>query len=291
MERGDTELDGLGPSGPIGGVPVDCGHMLMPTLTFRSLCSGLGQLLWPVALALVLGAGLSNSGCTGARDARFDAAVAREQPPADFQLGITVQAPLSTLGARAIITPARDGQPSTQTFVSNTPYGQRGVAIIPLSHRPARYVFEADWILRSAIGYGARESNFPTQTRQLTANDVQSIWTMLQGSGLLDPNHPDIVSSAPEPEEAIGRTAYIVSYQVAGLRRTLVVDAGLATPLVPTTSTSSTTPASSPTSASADATSRGKAPTDASVSVPEPDPAAEPVRELIERFASLSWQS
>lgn len=235
-----------------------------------------------MTMALLAAIAVALPACSSARDARFAAAIERDQPPADFQLGITVQAPQSRLGARAIITPARDGQPATQTFVSNTPYGQRGVAAIPVSHRPARYVFEADWVLRSAVGYGARESNFPTQTRQLNAEQIQQLWTMLQSSGLLDAHHPAIVSTAPEPEEGMGRTAYILSYQVAGLRRTLVIDAGLP----PSGESATATPSSE---------SQPDKPESQAASGATPQAATEPdadaVRSLINTLARWSWQS
>lgn len=252
--------------------------LAMPTHTISLPFTHIRLVLLLVS-AGVLAAACLASGCASARDARFNDAIARETPPADFQLGVTVQAPLTRLGARAVITPARDGRPATQTFVSNTPYGQRGVAAIPVSHRPARYVFEADWILRAAIGYGARETTFPPQTRQLTQAEIAELWSTLRASGLLDPEHPAIVSAPPEPEEIIGRTQYVVSYQVAGLRRTLVVDAGLP----PAASPSSETGAPAATSAAG------------TPSPPPPPPAAdadaEAVRTLIQRLAALAWQS
>ncbi|MBX3386322.1 MAG: hypothetical protein KF768_07110 [Phycisphaeraceae bacterium] len=229
--------------------------------------TALPRALAPLAAAIALTLALLSAapGCASAAAARFDAAAQRETPPPDFQLGLTVQAPLSRLGARAVITPARDGQPATQTFVTNTPYGQRGVANIPLSHRPARFVIEADWILRAAVGYGASETVFPPNTRQLNASDISALWSALRDAGLLDPDHPAIVSAPPEPEQAFGRTHYVLSYQVAGVRRTLVFDAGLpptASPPSPTTTAASTV-----------------------------DPDAQAVRGVLEQLAALAWQS
>lgn len=61
--------------------------------------------------------------------------------------------------------------------------------------RPARYIVEADWLLRAALGPGARESTFPTGTRQLTREDVEGLWRTLRGGGLLRIDHPARVGS------------------------------------------------------------------------------------------------
>lgn len=56
----------------------------------------------------------------------------------------------------------------------------------PRPQRPARYIVEPDGILRAAIGPGATPRVYPGQTRQLDAGQVQRLWRLAVGTGLLD---------------------------------------------------------------------------------------------------------
>jgi len=144
--------------------------------------------------------------CGQSREARTEAALLADHPPGDFWLGVTVLRPIP-LGA---IINART-EPANST--------------IP---RPARYVVEADAILRVAVGYGATEKTFPPETRQLTAQEFADIWQTLRASALVDPDHPGRTGKLPELEEfsrdTQGRGGYSVSFCIAGDRRILAID-------------------------------------------------------------------
>lgn len=144
--------------------------------------------------------------CGQSREARTESALLADNPPADFWLGVTVLRPVP-LGA---IINARTEPPNST---------------IP---RPARYIVEADAILRVAIGYGATEKTFPPETRQLTPQQLADIWQLLRDSALVDPDHPDRTGRIPELEEfsrtTQGRGGYSVSFCIAGDRRILAID-------------------------------------------------------------------
>lgn len=189
-----------------------------------------GRVLVCAAAALSLLGG-TLSGCTTERMAEYNRAIAAETPPRDFTVSVTVLSARATSGARSIITPGRNGLPGGETIIPAAG-GQTGasVASAPIIVRPARYVMEADWILRGAVGATSRETFFPDQTRQLDAAQVEKVWKAMQASGVLDEHNPSLVARAPTPEEIDADqrgvpTRYIVSYSVAGTRRTLVMDA------------------------------------------------------------------
>jgi hypothetical protein len=195
----------------------------------------------------------------------YDRAVARDTPPRDFTLSVTVQAPTRTAppapttastGAdssattstptrapHSIITPGRAGFPGRLTFVPAA--SSQAVASMPLALRPARYVLETDWILRSGVGAGATESFYPYQTRQLDAPQATRVWQALKAGGVLAPNHPGIVSRAPDAEAPSTATLYVISYSIAQVRRTVVVEAPPIPPSPPAATDASAT-ASSP---------------------------------------------
>lgn len=83
-----------------------------------------------------------------------------DRAPDDFALSITVVGPAS--GAE----PAED---------------------LPRAQRPARYLVEADGILRAAVGPGSTPRVFPRETRQLNKAQVQRLWRLVGETGLLQP--------------------------------------------------------------------------------------------------------
>ena len=145
-------------------------------------------------------------GCASSRQARVESALLADMPPADFTLAVTVMRPVP-LGAliNARTEPPRSG-----------------------ALRPARYVVEADAVLRAAIGYGATEQTFPPRTRQLSAAQLADLWNALRSSALVDPNHSDLVGKLPDLEsfsrDTEGRGGYCVSFSIAGDRRVLAID-------------------------------------------------------------------
>lgn len=94
--------------------------------------------------------------------------------------------------------------------------------------RPARYVIEPDWLLRSAVGAGARQSQFPAGTRQLDQAQIERLWRAITQSGLLRGDHPGaIASEQTATPPAIGTTAIVaISHNGKADARRVVLDAG-----------------------------------------------------------------
>ena len=152
-------------------------------LSIRSLAASVLLLLWVAFAMMVL------PGCAGEKDAAFSHAIRQATPPRDFALSLTVQGPSAGVGTRSIITPGRDGRPGYAVSypVLNTSGSGVDTRTLPLSLRPARYVLEPDWVLRTGVGAGSRETYYPFQTRQLNAAQVDRLWNALVKSGLLAP--------------------------------------------------------------------------------------------------------
>ncbi len=138
------------------------------------------------------------------------ASTANSAPPDDFWLSVTVTGPVRESMA------AYDA--------------------LPRALRPARYVLEADHVLRAAVGPGAKDEAFPAPTRRLSSMDVTQLYRLVGEAGLLDADHPNLVGSVPQPKfeergrsDAVSdrdlRTTYIVSLHAHNKQRTLVMEA------------------------------------------------------------------
>lgn len=136
-----------------------------------------------------------------------------DHPPEDFWLSVTVTGPELGRG------------------------GISAYEALPRALRPARYVLEADHVLRAAVGPGARDESFPAETRRLTSAEIAQLYRLVGETGLLDADHPNLVGSVPVPksiEKPVGnaempdrdlRTVYIVSLHAHDKRRTLMMEA------------------------------------------------------------------
>jgi hypothetical protein len=142
------------------------------------------------------------SACASQRRADFQAALASDRPPEDFWLGVTVLKHPADTASRAA-----------------------AYLRMPVATRPARYVVEADRILRVAVGSGAGEETFPDQTRQLTQAQFDDLWNTLRTSSLLGNDHPSLVGRAPSEASLGERIVYIVEFSIGGDRRMLAVEA------------------------------------------------------------------
>lgn len=111
-----------------------------------------------VAAALVAGA-TAGPGCSTSRPVP----VAAEAPmPADFSIAIVVRVPEAQADAY-----------------------QAGDRSEPRATRPARYLVEADNVLRVVVGPGALPKIFPPPTRRLTPEQAAGLWAQVRDSGLL----------------------------------------------------------------------------------------------------------
>ncbi len=144
-------------------------------------------------------------GCAAAPEP-VDAAVA-DTPPPDFTLALTVMSQVN----------------------------RRNTAALPRDRRPARFVIETDWVLRSYTGRGPIDTEtFPRETRQLSATQVQSLWSDLRAAGLLDHDNPAIVGRAPAPADIKqDKPLWVVTFTADTDRRTLVLDADPRGPAAP----------------------------------------------------------
>lgn len=70
------------------------------------------------------------------------------------------------------------------------------IRALPRAMRPARYLVEADGVLRAAVGPGSDNNTFPPPTRQLTVDQVDRLWRIIRDSGLLEPTSPYLVDNA-----------------------------------------------------------------------------------------------
>ncbi|MCC6676707.1 MAG: hypothetical protein IT436_06145 [Phycisphaerales bacterium] len=84
------------------------------------------------------------------------------EAPADFSVAVVVRVP--------------DAQADAWTA------GDRSQ---PRAVRPARYLLEADDLLRVVIGPGGLPKTFPPPTRRLTKSQVDALWHRVRDSGLL----------------------------------------------------------------------------------------------------------
>lgn len=148
--------------------------------------------------------------------------------PAFALLGVSLAPlPAGCAGKRATENLHALGSPPSDFTVALTVLVQtnrRNVAAIPRPERPARFVMEADWVLRAYSGPAVTDAAFPPETRQLTAAQVQDLWIDLRTAGLLDPAHAGLVGRSPAPGELPSPT-WVVSFKAAGDRRTFVLEA------------------------------------------------------------------
>lgn len=162
----------------------------------------------PLAAAF-LGPCLLMGACAATRDdgegaARVSAAPAR---PADFTLAVTVR---GSPPAR----PARSGGGASTTRPASPPPGLR----------PARYVIEADGVLRAALGPGATDDTFPVATRRLDPADLDRLWAIVARAGWLDSEPRGSDGGVPAGDASAAGATIAVSGH--GARRTVHASRG-----------------------------------------------------------------
>jgi len=144
-----------------------------------------------VSKVVLLAVGAAVGGCAGSPmedDAPGASASATRSRPTDFTLAVTVR---GTSPARA----ARGGSP----------------APVPPGLRPARYVIEADGVLRAALGPGANDETFPAATRRLDPADLDRLWAIVARAGWLDADPQGVGWGALGPDVPTTGTTIAVS--------------------------------------------------------------------------------
>ncbi len=158
-------------------------HCLTPKAFAGCLCLGLSLLL-----SLLLGGCASH----GSMDS--------EAAPDDFVLGVTVYD-----------LPSADPISSTDT------------SQLPRAVRPARYVIEADGVLRASHGTAASPSDFPPMTRRLTPEQIDRLWTLTRATGVYPgaegaPGAGEQVGPVAGYEPPMGRITALIESFAAGQR-------------------------------------------------------------------------
>jgi hypothetical protein len=182
----------------------------------------LGGMRWTRVIAaaggLALGAvgGVGPGGCGSTpRLPETAAAPLPENRPRDFELAVTVLSPPG----------ARDQADQSELMDEEGQFGPPPGSgpKLPRSLRPARYIVEADAVLRVAEGEGAKTTTFPLRTRQLSSRQFDALWRQLRQSNLLAPGNPARIDA---PEDAIrspDRTVALIYTSYESQRVTLRV--------------------------------------------------------------------
>lgn len=98
----------------------------------------------------------------------------------------------------------RVGMPPSDAMLSVTVMPQRPRFQRPeREFAPARYVVEADGMLRAAVGEGVTVETYPGRTRDLSPDEWANLWKVALETGVLDPDDPRTVSGemslTPDP--------------------------------------------------------------------------------------------
>lgn len=113
-----------------------------------------------------------------------------------------VASPLA--GGCASAPTRRPGMPPSDAMLSVTVTPQRPRFQRPeREFAPARYIVEADGVLRAAVGEGVTVQTYPGRARDLTDEEWAALWGALLATGVLDPDDPRAVegemSLNPDP--------------------------------------------------------------------------------------------
>jgi hypothetical protein len=101
---------------------------------------------------------------------------------------------------------------------------------LPRAIRPARYIVEADGVLRASVGAASDAAAFPPRVRQLSPRQADQVWRALLDSGLLDDANPNRLSDPESAMRSGDRTTAMIFVSYQGKRTTLRVLLDRATP-------------------------------------------------------------
>lgn len=110
-----------------------------------------------------------------------------------------------------------------QSFTLGVTVVGEGVANDP-ALRPARYIVEADGLLRAAVGPGSTPSTFPPVTRRLNDAQVTALWAMVETAGILKDPDPARIGNPELVEPRRGDTVVVVSARADRLSRASAFD-------------------------------------------------------------------
>lgn len=92
-------------------------------------------------------------------------------------------------------------------------------AQLPRSLKPARFIIEADGVLRSA--QGAQSPDFPPRARQLTPRQMDQIWRLIRDTGFLNEGNPARIEDPSGTVRSGDRTTAMIYITYSGRRVTL----------------------------------------------------------------------
>jgi len=88
----------------------------------------------------------------------------------------------------------------------------------PRWHRRARYVVGADGELRVAVGPGVSERTIPRRTRTLGGDELNELWSLTRGAGLLDPDSARVIPWGQTWRAPPGEVSAVFSVTADGRR-------------------------------------------------------------------------
>jgi hypothetical protein len=86
-----------------------------------------------------------------------------------------------------------------------------------VEHRPARYIVDADGYLRASVGAGSSPSTYPKITRRLSREQLNAVWSMLEGLDLGEPSGDGAVDGG-------GGRDYLIELRSLGSSRSWSAD-------------------------------------------------------------------
>lgn len=87
--------------------------------------------------------------------------------------------------------------------------------------RPARYIIEADGVLRAAVGPGASTETYPPQTRRLNEAQLDGLWRLVTDGGVLEEGSVARVGNPDTYVPPRGRTVALIAVSHGGRRETV----------------------------------------------------------------------
>lgn len=102
---------------------------------------------------------------------------------------------------------------------SDQPVHTTRTSDLPRALRPARYIVEADGVLRASLGAAASPSVFPPMTRRLSEDQLNTLWTLTLDTGVFDEEPPgERIGPVASYKPPRGRITALIESFAAGQR-------------------------------------------------------------------------